>query len=241
MVMTIPEPQLQPEPIERPVESSPVYEDRPVAQTPSSPEPPVDRSRPNLLDPPLPDRSISGIFDKGEEASLDDLSSAEAIGTQAANPYLATRIEPLRRSLVQEAGWAIQTAKAQMWGPAVGLLVCSLIALFFSAAVFLQIIGGFEGRHQVNLIGMSFGIMYVSLIAITSLIIFLGSISMLQLKRYRLALMGCILAMIPVVSILPFCIFTYLFSIWGVILLIKPDVREAFHLKASQRHSFFEE
>ncbi|MBY0523994.1 MAG: hypothetical protein K2R98_11380 [Gemmataceae bacterium] len=58
-------------------------------------------------------------------------------------------------------------------------------------------------------------------------VIILGSIKMRQLQAYPLAVTASILSLIPQVS--PCCCFTLPFGIWALVVLMKPEVKSAFH------------
>jgi hypothetical protein len=61
---------------------------------------------------------------------------------------------------------------------------------------------------------------------VVSLIILLGAIQMMRLKTYWLALIGSVLASIPVIA--PCCLLSVPFGIWAIVMLCIRDVRMAF-------------
>ncbi|HEX3345087.1 MAG TPA: hypothetical protein VHS09_10975 [Polyangiaceae bacterium] len=56
-----------------------------------------------------------------------------------------------------------------------------------------------------------------------------AAVQMLRVRSWGLALAGCIVAAIPVTSS-ACCLLTLPFSIWGIVQLVKPEIRAAFKL-----------
>jgi hypothetical protein len=58
-----------------------------------------------------------------------------------------------------------------------------------------------------------------------------AAIQMVRVRSWGLALAGCIVAAIPLTSS-ACCILTLPFSIWAIVVLVKPEIRAAFKLAA---------
>jgi hypothetical protein len=56
-----------------------------------------------------------------------------------------------------------------------------------------------------------------------------AAIQMVRVRMWGLALAGCIVAAIPLTSS-ACCILTLPFSIWAIVMLVKPEIRAAFQL-----------
>jgi hypothetical protein len=59
-----------------------------------------------------------------------------------------------------------------------------------------------------------------------------AAIQMIRVRSWGLALAGCIVAAIPITSS-ACCLLTLPFSIWAIVQLVKPEIREAFRQPAS--------
>lgn len=55
--------------------------------------------------------------------------------------------------------------------------------------------------------------------------IVVGSVNMMKLRDHRSAITACIIALLPCN---PCCLFGYPFAIWGLVMLYRPDIQEAF-------------
>jgi hypothetical protein len=58
-------------------------------------------------------------------------------------------------------------------------------------------------------------------------LIFFGAMKMKKLESYGLAMAASIIAMIPCLS--PCCLIGLPIGIWAVVVLVKPEVKSAFH------------
>ena len=58
-----------------------------------------------------------------------------------------------------------------------------------------------------------------------------AAIQMARVRMWGLAIAGCIIAAIPLTTS-ACCLLTLPFSIWGIVVLLKPEVREAFRSQA---------
>jgi len=125
---------------------------------------------------------------------------------------------------------------SQVNGPAVGLLVTGIIGGVFSIIVLfamgigLSIGSLWEWRHSgwykdfyEGIFGM--GSAFIGIIV--AVFVIYAALKMRELKQWNLALVGAILAMIPCIS--PCCIIGLPIGIWALVVLNKPEVKEAFH------------
>ena len=116
--------------------------------------------------------------------------------------------------------------------PAIILLVLSLLWLLYSIVNigFATMIGppapppdapvGFEAGQKVGFYGM------LILMPITSLVVVAGSIQMIRLKMYPLAMTAAVVSMIPFCSS---CLVVGIpFGIWALVLLLREDVKSRF-------------
>lgn len=126
---------------------------------------------------------------------------------------------------------------SQVNGPSVGLLVTGIIGGIFSLFILVALgigmsIGsfwGWEWRHAKfyedfieGVFGM--GSAFVGLI-IAAFIIY-AALKMKDLKQWGLAVAASVLAMIPCIS--PCCLIGLPIGIWALVVLMKPEVKEAF-------------
>ena len=127
-------------------------------------------------------------------------------------------------------------AKSLVSAPAISLIVVSAICIF---CMFIAmgidaylLLSGMAGRLPANNVGWAketqitvrvIGACFI--IAINSLILF-SAIKMKGLRNYSLALTGAILAVIPCIS--PCYFLGIPFGIWALVVLMRPEVRQAF-------------
>ncbi|HTU18653.1 MAG TPA: zinc-ribbon domain-containing protein [Gemmataceae bacterium] len=141
---------------------------------------------------------------------------------------------PRRRRRGRRSG----AASSSLTGPAIGLMVASGFSLLLGlldllgrilglglmagAAAGSGVSGAQAARHTVGVIlGGTFDVLSMVL----PILIIIGSIKMMKLQNYGLALTSCILGMVP----LHCCCFLGLpFGIWGLVMLNNPDVKDAF-------------
>ncbi len=127
-------------------------------------------------------------------------------------------------------------ASRQVSGPAIGLLVTGIVGIFFAAlALIVSILGmGFAPfiRDEIperyaefweGSVGAASAIVGL---AVAAFIIF-AALKMRDLRQWELSLAASIVAMIPCVS--PCCILGLPIGIWALVVLLRPDVKEAFH------------
>ena len=122
-----------------------------------------------------------------------------------------------------------KTIRQRVWVPAVGMLVAGAINCLgvvgaFIAALVHLIQGGFTGsifRFLPN--GME-GVI-VTAMAAHGLFVVLGGWNLMQLRSYRLAVAGSVLAVFP---ISPGIIVGLPMGVWALVLLVKNEVKAAF-------------
>lgn len=129
-------------------------------------------------------------------------------------------------------------AASALTGPAIGLMVASglsflvgLLDLLFRILGVGLMAGASAGRgvSAAQATGHTLGVILGGIIDVLSMllpvVIIIGSIKMMKLQNYGLAMTSCILGMVP----LHCCCFLGLpFGIWGVVMLNKPEVKDAF-------------
>jgi hypothetical protein len=127
-------------------------------------------------------------------------------------------------------------AQGQVTGPAIGLIVVAVLGflaqaaslvwrLFFAAAMMAN-------RPQVGPFGnMMFSGTVTTISSIIGMLvsglILFGGLKMQKLENYGLAMAASIVAMIPCIS--PCCLVGLPIGIWAVVVLSKPEVKNAFH------------
>ncbi len=126
------------------------------------------------------------------------------------------------------------TALDQVRGPATALMVTAAVYAGFCLLGFLGNVVGFSVtafRAPVDVWrGLSSGIFGVATNFVTlavSALIFWGASKMKQLENHGLAVLASILAILPCVS--PCCVLGLPFGIWALVVLYRPEVKNAFH------------
>jgi hypothetical protein len=126
------------------------------------------------------------------------------------------------------------SALVEVNGPAVGLMLTSALNLAthgamliskFAGTSFMLVTGGAPGWAQAFSGSMSVMLHTVWLAA--SVLMFVGALKMRRLENYGLAIAASILAMVPCMP--PCCIIGLPIGIWSLVILSKPEVRDAFH------------
>ena len=122
--------------------------------------------------------------------------------------------------------------KSLVKGPAIAILISNGIGmLIVLLALVLNLVGVGMGAASGMEQGMvvaegAIGVVQSVLgLAIGSAII-VGILKMMKLQSYGFAMTATILAMIPCLS--PCCLLGLPFGIWGIVILCKPEVKEAF-------------
>jgi ABC-type proline/glycine betaine transport system permease subunit len=125
-------------------------------------------------------------------------------------------------------------------GPAIALVITAgldlLGGLFFTFVSFLSLTVG-SGFNRYNnfddaevfeqLLSGAFGfVLFLGGAALSALIVY-GAIKMMQLQSWGLSMTAAILAVIPCISS-PCCVVGIPFGIWALVVLHRPEVRQAF-------------
>lgn len=186
-------------------------------QAPAEPEEPEER----IANEPPPARSSS----RRREAIQEDYDDEPP-------PEDEDEDRPRRR----RRGYGSAEAASAVAGPAIALMVVGGIAIAFALlGLLLNVLGvglaaagpaAKGGGPQPNFaanavtgIGSSiFAICYWSLVVV-------GAVKMKNLSSYGLAMTACIVAMLPCSAC---CLLGLPFGIWGIVMLNKPEVKEAF-------------
>ena len=126
-------------------------------------------------------------------------------------------------------------ASRQVSGPAIGLLVTGVIGIAFSG---LALIGSFVGMGIAPFIRDEIPDRYAEFwegsvgaasavvgMAVAVFIIF-AALKMKELRQWELSLAASIVAMIPCIS--PCCILGLPIGIWALVILLRPEVKDAF-------------
>lgn len=126
-------------------------------------------------------------------------------------------------------------ASRQVQGPATGLLVTGIIGAFFAALTLIASIVGMSfapfiwdeiPEQYAEFWEGSFGAASAVVeIAVAAFIIY-AALKMRELQQWELSLAASIVAMIPCVS--PCCIIGLPIGIWALVVLLRPEVKEAF-------------
>jgi hypothetical protein len=128
---------------------------------------------------------------------------------------------------------APRTARSRLIVPAIALICLSGLLIGVFALDFVLVIPGtpvvgFEGvppeakawMHPLLLAICVFGML-------ANVFNMVAAIQMLRVRTWGLALAGCIVAALPFVSS-ALCLITLPFSLWALVVLLKPEVRAAF-------------
>ena len=127
-------------------------------------------------------------------------------------------------------------AARQVSGPATGLMVTGIIGAFFAVLTLIASIVGMgiapfirdeiPDRYAEFWEGSVGAASSIVEIAVAAFIIF-AALKMRELKQWELSLAASIVAMIPCIS--PCCILGLPIGIWALVVLLRPEVKEAFH------------
>lgn len=128
--------------------------------------------------------------------------------------------------------------KAQVSGPSIGLLVTGILGGIFSFIAlimsFLETsVGPFmadkfedlDDRYTQFFEGAA-GIAFAIIGILVAAFIIYSSLKMKELSQYGLCMVASILAMIPCIN--PCCVVGLPIGIWCIIVLTKPEIKEAF-------------
>ena len=142
---------------------------------------------------------------------------------------------PRRR---RRRGRRAAAAESAVVGPAISIMVVSglsivlgLVDLAFRVLGIGLMAGASAsggappGQAAGQTIGMILGGIFDVLSLILPVVMLIGAIKMKNLQNYGLAITSCIIAMLPIHCC---CILGLPFGIWGVVMLNKPEVKDAF-------------
>jgi hypothetical protein len=138
-------------------------------------------------------------------------------------------------------------AASAVKGPAIALLVVAILGILFALAALVNSLRTDPGAvvaqaqkqnpqmnaeqaewlSKVGEYGTKGGAAYDGVLLLASVLVLFGAIQMLKLRSYGLAMTGSILSLIPCIS--PCCILGIPFGIWSLIVLLRPEVKQAFH------------
>jgi hypothetical protein len=145
----------------------------------------------------------------------------------AAPPGIApiTPIQPMLQPSVMD----------QVNGPAVGLIVVAILGAVLQAAslVFRTVGFSFMAANRMPkqawpaMFAGPIGIVDNLLCIVIAGVVLFGAIKMKRLENHGLAMAASILAMIPCLS--PCCLLGLPLGIWALVVLLKPEVKSAFH------------
>ena len=126
------------------------------------------------------------------------------------------------------------SAMERVNGPAVGLMVVAILGFVLQAiALVLNLVGAsFLATQQNNqawasMFSGAVGVVSGIIGLLVSGLIFFGALKMKKLESHGLAMTASIVAMIPCIS--PCCLIGLPIGIWAVVVLSKPEVKNAFH------------
>jgi hypothetical protein len=154
-------------------------------------------------------------------------------GPAPVNPYAPPNPMANYGHFGQPQRMPIDTARAWLLGPAIGMIVGSALGLIFMAFATIGLAadpnGVFDQAPQDPAESAGFyGFLFAYFIGgfLTRLIQIIGAIAMLRVRGYSLAMAGAICAVIP--CDVYCCILCLPFGIWGLISLNNAQVKSAF-------------
>jgi hypothetical protein len=123
----------------------------------------------------------------------------------------------------------------QVNGPAVGLIVVAILGaltqitslIFSGAGPSILANSGMPKEAWTNMFSGTIGMVSSIIGIVVSGVILFGAIKMKKLENYGLAMAATIIAMIPCFS--PCCVLGLPIGIWALVVLLKPEVKSAFH------------
>jgi predicted Zn finger-like uncharacterized protein len=194
---------------------------------PEAPPPSTARRRPSLPE------DEEGIAD--EPIPKSRRRPAPADEDEEELPPEEDEDRPRRRK--RRRGGRLSFAMESLSGPATALMVVGGIDIALGVLNFLAPVLGFSlmaggpggaGKAAGNpdfMINMVSGFIQGILNLVFGSLIIFGAMKMKQAQSYGLAMTACVLAMIPCVNC---CILGLPFGIWGITVLNKPEVKDAF-------------
>ncbi len=121
-----------------------------------------------------------------------------------------------------------QDAERRVKFPAIFLLVGGVIGIVGALLCFVSGVIQILADPDDNLLGKIGAACCFLLTLAASIYVVTGAITMLRLKNHSAAITGAIIAVIPCIgpcSAIP----TIPFGIWALVILMRPDVKAAFH------------
>jgi hypothetical protein len=120
-------------------------------------------------------------------------------------------------------------------GPATGLIVVAILNVILSiVSLVFKVAGasilanaGMPNQPWANMFSGTFSVVSNIVGILVSVLILFGAIKMKKLESYGLAMTASIVAMIPCFS--PCCLLGLPIGIWAVVVLSKPEIKNAFH------------
>ena len=124
-----------------------------------------------------------------------------------------------------------QEARDLVKTPALGLKITAGVGIFFAlVGIAFNILGVSMGDSSGSPLGaMGEGIIGILLNVVgigVGIFLWIAGGKMARLESYNMALAAAIVSIIPCLS--PCCILGLVFGIWAVVVLAKPEVKEAF-------------
>lgn len=127
-------------------------------------------------------------------------------------------------------------AHRQISGPATGLLITGILGALLSVTGFIvniigtgissMVVDYIPDRYEELIEGtVGIGISFVGIL-VAAFVIY-ASLKMKELTQWELSVAASVLAMIPCIS--PCCIVGLPIGIWCLVVLLRPEVRAAFH------------
>jgi len=134
-----------------------------------------------------------------------------------------------RRSRKKEA------AANALMGPAIGMMVAAILGIGLALVdLAFRMVGlsfsrspfGMSSSHNAHYRGpMVFGCGSDVVSALLYVFVIVGSANMMRLRGHRSAMTACIIALLPCN---PCCLLGLPFAIWGLVVLNRPDIKDAF-------------
>jgi len=131
-----------------------------------------------------------------------------------------------------------QSAKQKISGPSIGLLITGILGAVSSLATFIMFMVGVSigslwmdeipelPEWYENVYEGAFGLGSAFVGILVALFIIYVALKMKELKQWGLCVAASILAMIPCIS--PCCIIGLPIGIWCLVVLMKPEIKNAF-------------
>jgi hypothetical protein len=123
----------------------------------------------------------------------------------------------------------------QVNGPAMGLIVVAILGALAQVASLIMNLAGasmlassrMPKEAWANMFSGTLGVVSGVIGLLMSAVVLLGALKMKKLESYGLAMAASIIAMVPCVS--PCCLLGLPIGIWALVVLMKPEVKSAFH------------